>query len=118
MKKTTTKSHLPTSLCGDVHTYSSLRGKITLIFPCLVTNGTFEISCIEGSLLLKSEQYGSLQEAEIRIGALLRSSIAKIDFQENGQLIFTYRLKFTYDGNSLKSLPGSVSFLTEPFSLQ
>lgn len=72
MKKETIKSNDPTGgLVGDSNRYSTNKGEISLVGPCMATMQLFEIYCIEGDLFYDVERYDTKEEAENRIKELL-----------------------------------------------
>ena len=56
---------------NDSNRYSTEKGEISLITPCLSTQRSYEIYCIEGELFDDIERYHTLNEAESRIFDLL-----------------------------------------------
>ena len=72
MKKETRKSNDPTGgLVGDSNRYSTNKGEISLVGPCMATMQLFEIFCIEGDLFDDVERYDTKEEAVSRIKELL-----------------------------------------------
>lgn len=72
MKKETIKSNDPIGgLVSDSNRYSTDKGEISLVGPCMATMQLFEIYCIEGNLFCDIERYDTLKEAEDRIKELL-----------------------------------------------
>lgn len=57
------------------HTYSSSKGKISLIYPCFFTRNTYEIYCLEGDLFEGTERYDTMKEAETAIMEYLEASV-------------------------------------------
>jgi len=62
------------STAGDSHRYKNDRGEISLIYPCKVTNNTYEIYGMTFNILEDIERYSTLKEAEDRIKELLQSN--------------------------------------------
>jgi len=58
-------------IISDSNRYSTDKGEISLVGPCMATMQTFEIYCIEGNLFCDIERYDTLVEAEKRIQELL-----------------------------------------------
>lgn len=56
---------------GNSHRYKTEKGEISLLHPCRVTFGSYEIYCIDGDLFEDIERYDTLKEAEARIYQLL-----------------------------------------------
>jgi hypothetical protein len=72
MKKETRKSHYSFGgLVGDSNRYSTNKGEISLVGPCMATMQLFEIFCIEGDLFDDVERYDTKEEAVNRIKELL-----------------------------------------------
>lgn len=61
------------NLLSDSNRYKTEKGEISLLEPCMVTMGMYEIYCIEGDLFDDIERYDTLEEAEERISILLNS---------------------------------------------
>lgn len=72
MKKETVKREgFLGSMIGESNRYSSKKGLISMVGPCLATMETYEIYCLEGNLFDDIERYDTLEEAETRIHELL-----------------------------------------------
>ena len=72
MKKETRKRKDGMSgIISDSNRYSTDKGEISLVGPCMATMQTFEIYCIEGDLFCDIERYDTKEEAEKRIKELL-----------------------------------------------
>ncbi|NME70048.1 hypothetical protein [Flammeovirga aprica] len=56
---------------SDTVSYKSDKGEISLVYPCYVKHGKYEIYDLKGNLFRKSETYSSVEQAEQRIKALL-----------------------------------------------
>ena len=61
----------PSGLVGPSHRYKTAKGEISCVHPCRFTMNQYEIYCLEGDLFEDIERYGTLDEAEERINALL-----------------------------------------------
>jgi len=59
------------NLVGDSHRYKTNKGIISLVHPCEVTMGMYEIYSIEGDLFEDIERFDTLKEAEDRINEVL-----------------------------------------------
>ena len=72
MKKETRKSNDPIGgLLSDSNRYSTKKGLISLVGPCMATIELFEIFCLEGDLFDDIERYDTEEEALNRIKELL-----------------------------------------------
>lgn len=60
---------------SDSHRYKTEKGIISLVHPCAVTFGQYEIYCIEGDLFEDIERYDTFREAEERINELLVTTL-------------------------------------------
>ncbi|MBD0400548.1 hypothetical protein [Flammeovirga sp. EKP202] len=56
---------------ADAVTYKSVKGEISLVYPCYVQHGKYEIYDLKGNLFGKTETYSSVEQAEKRIEDLL-----------------------------------------------